>query len=323
MTAQAMTALARTQIGYRETGNNLTKYNEWLGRIPGYPHNGFGYPWCHSFLSWLLAQTDNASAGPRTAGCAVGVAWFRTRGRYHSTPRVGDFVYFGAGGATHVELVIGVSSSSITTIGGNTGGSLNGAYFNGDGVYQKSISRSSTRIHGYGRPDYAGTGSSAGMTSVRPVDYQQRAVNADGYTPKLDVDNAWGPLTDAGVRWYQGRLGVTVDAKWGPATDAAHLHRIGSAATPPAAKPAPAKPSTPKAPAFPGTLLRYPPATRHASVRTWQTQMRARGWKITVDGVYGPASKTICQQFQREKKLKADGIVGPATWRATWESPIT
>ena len=158
MTAQAMITLARSQIGYRETGNNDTKYNRWLGRIPGYPHNGYGYPWCHSFLSWLLAQTGNASAGPRTAGCAVGVAWFRQRGRYHSSPKVGDFVYYGTGGSTHVELVTAVSSSSITTIGGNTSGSLSGQYFNGDGVYQKSVSRSSSRIHCYGRPLYTASG---------------------------------------------------------------------------------------------------------------------------------------------------------------------
>lgn len=160
MSAQAMIALARTQIGYRETGNNLTKYNEWLGRIPGYPHNGYGYPWCHSFLSWLLAQTGNAGAGPRTAGCAVGVAWFRQRGRYYSSPKVGDFVYYGTGGSTHVELVAAVSSSSITTIGGNTSGSLGGSYWNGNGTYQKSVSRSSTRIHGYGRPTYTAGGGS-------------------------------------------------------------------------------------------------------------------------------------------------------------------
>ena len=158
MTAQAMITLARSQIGYRETGNNDTKYNRWLGRIPGYPHNGYGYPWCHSFLSWLLAQTGNASAGPRTAGCAVGVAWFRQRGRYHSSPKVGDFVYYGTGGSTHVELVTAVSSSSITTIGGNTSGSLGGAYWNGNGTYQKSVARNSSRIHGYGRPLYTAGG---------------------------------------------------------------------------------------------------------------------------------------------------------------------
>lgn len=155
-----MIQVASAEIGYRETGNNDTKYNRWLGRIGGYPHNGYGYPWCHSFLSWCLDKSGNSGAGPRTAGCAVGVAWFRARGRYYSTPKVGDFVYYGAGGSTHVELVTAVSSGSITTVGGNTSGSLNGNYFNGNGVYRKSVSRSSSRIHGYGRPTYTAGGGS-------------------------------------------------------------------------------------------------------------------------------------------------------------------
>ena len=208
MSAQAMAKIARSQVGYRETGNNDTKFNRWLGRIPGYPHDGYGYPWCHAFLSWLLAQTGNAGAGPRTAGCEVGVAWFRARGRYYSTPKVGDFVYYGAGGGTHVELVIGVSSSSITTIGGNTSGSLNGAYYNGNGVYLKSVSRSSTRIHGYGRPTYtAGGGTPSGLESDmvglkqgdegEQVKFLQELLVACGQ--KITIDGEYGPKTSAAV----------------------------------------------------------------------------------------------------------------------------
>lgn len=78
-----------------------------------------------------------------------------------------------------------------------------------------------------------------------------------------------------------------------------------------------------KAPAWPGVYLKYPPYTRHSSVRTWQARMKERGWRIDVDGVYGPQSKTVCTQFQREKRLLVDGIVGPQTWKATWEAPIT
>ncbi|MFF3665486.1 peptidoglycan recognition protein family protein [Microtetraspora malaysiensis] len=77
------------------------------------------------------------------------------------------------------------------------------------------------------------------------------------------------------------------------------------------------------APAWPGRLLAYPPLTTGADVRTWQQRMAARGWRIAVDGAYGPASRSVCEAFQAEKKLAADGIVGPATWRAAWEAPIT
>ena len=221
-------AEARKDAGYRESGTNLTKFNKWLGQIPGYPHDGYGYPWCHSFVSYCLAHSNNAGAGPRTAGCESGVAWFRGRGRLHETPRVGDLVYYGAGGGTHVELVVGVSSGAIQTVGGNTSGSLGGNYFNGNGVYEKTVSRSSSRIYGYGRPSYGssagggggGTATSTPMTSVRSVKRQQEAVNELGYTPKLDVDGEWGPKTEGGVRWLQKKVGAAVDGQWGKETEA-------------------------------------------------------------------------------------------------------
>ena len=58
-------------------------------------------------------------------------------------------------------------------------------------------------------------------------------------------------------------------------------------------------------------------------VRQWQGRIRERGWNITVDGVYGPRSEYVCRAFQEDKGLDVDGVIGPATWRATWESPIT
>ncbi len=80
---------------------------------------------------------------------------------------------------------------------------------------------------------------------------------------------------------------------------------------------------TPESPPPPGRLLRYPPVTRGDDVRTWQAKMRERGWEIDVDGAYGPASKDVCRRFQRQQGIEDDGIVGPVTWRLTWEAPLT
>ncbi|TDD01667.1 peptidoglycan-binding domain-containing protein [Nonomuraea deserti] len=84
--------------------------------------------------------------------------------------------------------------------------------------------------------------------------------------------------------------------------------------------PAPPAPSTPP---FPGRLLRYPPVTRGEDVRTWQAQMRKRGWDIDVDGAYGSESRDVCRSFQRVQGVDDDGIVGPITWRLTWEAPTS
>jgi murein L,D-transpeptidase YcbB/YkuD len=61
----------------------------------------------------------------------------------------------------------------------------------------------------------------------------------------------------------------------------------------------------------------------HADVRTWQQQMKNRGWSIGVDQIYGSQSATVCRQFQAEKGLSADGLVGPQTWAASWNAPVT
>ena len=87
-----------------------------------------------------------------------------------------------------------------------------------------------------------------------------------------------------------------------------------------------APPSAPPVPAYPGRVLTYAlgrPMMRGTDVRTWQARMAARGWRIAVDGIYGPQSAAIATQFQREKHLLVDGKVGPQTWTASWTALIT
>ncbi|WP_237323195.1 N-acetylmuramoyl-L-alanine amidase [Streptomyces sp. JJ36] len=77
------------------------------------------------------------------------------------------------------------------------------------------------------------------------------------------------------------------------------------------------------APDHVGVLLHYPPTMQHPSATVWQRRMRERGWSISVDGYYGPQSRRVCIAFQQEKGLTVDGVVGPQTWYATWNAPIT
>lgn len=83
------------------------------------------------------------------------------------------------------------------------------------------------------------------------------------------------------------------------------------------------KPSASYAPKWPGRYITQPPVMHGEDVRNWQSRMRARGWRIAVDGVYGSDSENVCRAFQREKHLTVDGVVGPATWKAAWDSPVS
>ncbi|PHR21295.1 MAG: peptidoglycan-binding protein [Sphingopyxis sp.] len=47
-----------------------------------------------------------------------------------------------------------------------------------------------------------------------------------------------------------------------------------------------------------------------------QRMLREKGYMVAIDGDFGPATETIVKQFQKNKKLGADGIVGPKTWQA-------
>lgn len=92
----------------------------------------------------------------------------------------------------------------------------------------------------------------------------------------------------------------------------------------PAPRPAPGRRPAPPAahPAYPGYEM-HPSDHYDGNVKTWQTQMRRRGWKVKPDGMFGPKTVHVARAFQAEKHLGADGIIGPRTWQAAWTAPTT
>ncbi|WP_079508737.1 L,D-transpeptidase family protein [Mesobacillus jeotgali] len=56
---------------------------------------------------------------------------------------------------------------------------------------------------------------------------------------------------------------------------------------------------------------------RGPEVKTLQQTLTNKGYNTKgIDGVFGPATEAAVKKFQKAKKLKADGIVGPATKKA-------
>lgn len=58
-------------------------------------------------------------------------------------------------------------------------------------------------------------------------------------------------------------------------------------------------------------------------LKPWQTQMKSRGWTIATDGVYGPQTAKVAHDFQVEKQLVADSLIGKQTWDAAWTAKVT
>ena len=59
-------------------------------------------------------------------------------------------------------------------------------------------------------------------------------------------------------------------------------------------------------------------------VRAWQARMKQRGWKIGVDGRFGPQSADVARRFAAQKGLahKA-GTLNAVVYGAAWSLPVT
>ena len=55
---------------------------------------------------------------------------------------------------------------------------------------------------------------------------------------------------------------------------------------------------------------------KSSSVTLLQTKLNAAGYQVGTDGDFGPGTDAAVKRFQAAKGLKADGIVGLATWTA-------
>ncbi|AZZ49403.1 Peptidoglycan-binding (PGRP) domain of peptidoglycan hydrolases-containing protein [Rathayibacter rathayi NCPPB 2980 = VKM Ac-1601] len=101
----------------------------------------------------------------------------------------------------------------------------------------------------------------------------------------LAVDGAFGSGTAGAVTAFQSAKGLAADGVIGEATWGALTVTVRSGST-------------------------------GDAVSAAQTQLNANGASLAVDGVFGAGTESAVTGFQSEAGLTADGIVGPATWKA-------
>lgn len=73
---------------------------------------------------------------------------------------------------------------------------------------------------------------------------------------------------------------------------------------------------------WPGQYLQYDPDHYNSNVKVFQQRMLDREWTGigSADGYFGSKTRTVVGQFQQEKGLHVDYIVGPDTWNTAFRT---
>lgn len=100
----------------------------------------------------------------------------------------------------------------------------------------------------------------------------------------LLADGMFGPVTQAAVTAFQTDEGLPADGVVDPATWAALIAQVSAGST-------------------------------GAAVEAAQGQLRSQGWRLAVDGDFGPITEAVVRDFQVARCLTSDGVVGPITWQ--------
>ncbi|WP_169787737.1 CHAP domain-containing protein [Luteipulveratus mongoliensis] len=110
-------SIAKGQVGYKESGNNCTKYSSQC------------VSWCALFATWVWNKAGIKI--PRYAFTGDLYNWGKSKGRSHwvkgkplGKVNAGDLVLYGSGPSspstsTHVDIVVGVYKDHLKVIGGN------------------------------------------------------------------------------------------------------------------------------------------------------------------------------------------------------------
>lgn len=229
--------------------NNFTKYTRDIDAAGINDTQYQGQAWCCSTAIWPELHLAGAKevqkrfylpapSKCKAYNCGYLAEYFQNAGAWHSTPEVGDFIFFRSFNANgtihykyaHVGRVVEVTSTTVYTIEGNTNPDA-GVVPNGGGVYRKSYSRSSRSIVGYGRPKWE-----PGEKDERPapekedtkvnvairmlskgmkggdVKALQATLIANGFScGRYGSDGDFGSGTDTAVRKFQRANGLRAD----------------------------------------------------------------------------------------------------------------
>ena len=168
---ERLIAAAKAQLGYigkksnaqldAPTANTPGLYNKFARDLDalGDFYNGRknGYDWCDVFVDWCFITAFGREVGQRLlcqpdkscgAGTKYSMNYYKAKGRWFTSPQLGDQIFFGTATVTsHTGIVTGVSGGYLTTVEGNCGSP--------SAVRQCKYPVGYASIKGYGRPDWS------------------------------------------------------------------------------------------------------------------------------------------------------------------------
>lgn len=239
--------LAGGSVGH----NNYTIFAKILDDLGDF-YNGKkqGYAWCDVFVDCVVFLACNKdedaalyvlcqpkySAG---AGCAYSAQYYKQAGRWSTTPQVGAQIFFSyrPGDVSHTGLVESFTSTTVTTIEGNSS----------DRVVRRTYNINNGNIYGYGLPRYGEVNSTTPAQPTTPTPVTPTVPTTLGCNIKLPelqrgsigasvialqgilianriscgpdgADGEFGDNTANAVRIFQQRNGLGVDGIVGPVT---------------------------------------------------------------------------------------------------------
>lgn len=232
-TANDIVAKAKSQIGIKEkpAGSNNVKYNTaYYGQEVYDGLWGTKFPWCCVFVWWVFRECcahDMFYGGKKTASCTTLMEYYKGKGQFSKTPKIGSLVFFNWGKGTtakHIGIVAKVNADgSFSTIEGNT---AVGNDSNGGEVMERK--RYMKDVLGFAYP-YTKQGSVKTVAVTLNVlkkgakgnDVKALQTLLIGYgfdCGASGADGSFGGATDKAVRAYQKAKGLAVDGSVGANT---------------------------------------------------------------------------------------------------------
>ena len=120
------------------------------------------------------------------------------------------------------------------------------------------------------------------------VKQMQELLNGVGFTIKIDGD--FGKISEDAIKQFQFNNGLKSDGIVGEITWEALLKEQ------------------------PGINV-LKPGDKNDNVKLAQQFLLKLGYKVSIDGDFGKQTRKAVKKFQKKAGLKADGVIGPKTWR--------